>query len=422
MSGLKLKVIPQFPAQVVGRAGIDLTKSNGTYFIDLDITEFPQIGALPPNAAYALIYDPVAGQYYQAPLSLLGLLEAPTDGQIYGRKNSAWAVVTGGGGGGIPEAPTDGALYGRQSSAWAKGVKLAGDTLTGALILAADPAVALGAATKQYVDNRAVRYDAAQVLTVAQQKQARDNISSVLHGYLFGLTLSTAGASATFSVAAGVAADSANSVKLSLTAALSKTTGAWAVGSANGALDTGAIAASTWYHAHLIQRPDTGVVDVLISLSATAPTLPTNYTLFRRIGSMKTNGSSQWTTFTQNGDEFLWTAPVADVSALAVGSTGTHVLSTPLGVKTNAILDVFFQNTVTAGSGGIIYSPDLGTLTPNAPTGFIDVWAPTVSFAAASIQPRTDTSSSVKSGWTSSASNNLYIITKGWIDRRGRDA
>jgi hypothetical protein len=38
-----------------------------------------------------------------------------------------------GGGGGIAEAPTDGALYGRASSAWVKGVKLAGDTMTGKL-------------------------------------------------------------------------------------------------------------------------------------------------------------------------------------------------------------------------------------------------------------------------------------------------
>jgi hypothetical protein len=44
------------------------------------------------------------------------------------------------------------------------------------LILAADPTAALGAATKQYLDNRAVRYDAAQGLSAAQQIQARQNI------------------------------------------------------------------------------------------------------------------------------------------------------------------------------------------------------------------------------------------------------
>jgi hypothetical protein len=71
---------------------------------------------------------------------------------------------------------------------------------------------------------------------------------------------------------------------MTLAAAINKTTAAWAVGGGNGALDTGAIAANTWYNVHLIKRADTGFTDVLLSTSATAPKLPTNYTLFRRIG------------------------------------------------------------------------------------------------------------------------------------------
>ena len=59
-------------------------------------------------------------------------------------------------------------------------------------------------------------------------------------------------------------------------------------------MDTGSVANNTWYHVHLIKRPVTGVVDVLFSLSATAPTLPTSYTIFRRIGSMRTDGSARW--------------------------------------------------------------------------------------------------------------------------------
>jgi hypothetical protein len=79
----------------------------------------------------------------------------------------------------VPEAPTDGAIYGRKGStaAWATVLPLAGGTLTGALILAANPAVALGAAPKQYVDAfPGVHYDAAQSLTAAQQSQARQNV------------------------------------------------------------------------------------------------------------------------------------------------------------------------------------------------------------------------------------------------------
>jgi hypothetical protein len=91
--------------------------------------------------------------------------------------------------------------------------------------------------------------------------------SQVVHlrGYLSGLVLSTAGASTTFSVATGVAVDDVQKDFMNLSTAISKTTSAWAVGSGNGGIDTGAVAINTWYHVYLIKRPDTGVVDVLFS-------------------------------------------------------------------------------------------------------------------------------------------------------------
>lgn len=82
----------------------------------------------------------------------LRLTDAPSDGSTYGRKNAAWSVTAAG----LPEAPSDGSLYGRVNAAWVKGVKLAGDTMTGLLVLSGDPAAALGAVTKQYADLRAL--------------------------------------------------------------------------------------------------------------------------------------------------------------------------------------------------------------------------------------------------------------------------
>jgi hypothetical protein len=90
-------------------------------------------------------------------------------------------------GGGLADAPSDGSSYGRRNGAWVTILNLTGGTLTGPLILAADPTAALGAATKQYVDNHAppagsVRYDTAQSLTggftASQQQQARMNIAA----------------------------------------------------------------------------------------------------------------------------------------------------------------------------------------------------------------------------------------------------
>ena len=138
-------------------------------------------------------------------------------------------------------------------------------------------------------------------------------------GQIAGLIPSTAGASTTISVSSGQAADSGSAALMPLAATMSKTTSAWAVGSANGGLDTGAIANSTKYYLWLIQRLDTSVVDVLISLSPTTPTMPTSYTLKRLIGFGVTNGSAQWTSFIAyetagGGVKYIWPTPFYDIN------------------------------------------------------------------------------------------------------------
>ena len=52
----------------------------------------------------------------------------------------------------FPEAPSDGTVYGRVNASWIAVVPLAGGTMTGLLLLSADPTDPLGAATKDYVD------------------------------------------------------------------------------------------------------------------------------------------------------------------------------------------------------------------------------------------------------------------------------
>jgi hypothetical protein len=109
-------------------------------------------------------------------------------------------------------------------------------------------------------------------MIVTKYERALGTGGIVLRSYLAGLTMSTAGGSATMTIAAGQAADSTNVAVMNLAASLAKTTSAWAVGAANGCLDTGAIANTTWYHFYQIMRSDTGVVDVLCSTSARTAT------------------------------------------------------------------------------------------------------------------------------------------------------
>jgi hypothetical protein len=122
---IKVRVLPRFPANVIGRTGIAVNKVNGVYYFDLNYPSVPIAPTVPTGTVpYTLMWDSVSGTYTLIPLSSFTYVEAPNDGFTYGR----------------------------QSLAWSKALNLAGGTLTGNLILNADPSAALGAATKQYVD------------------------------------------------------------------------------------------------------------------------------------------------------------------------------------------------------------------------------------------------------------------------------
>lgn len=243
-------------------------------------------------------------------------------------------------------------------------------------------------------------------------------------GYLFGLTLSTAGGSVLFNVAAGSAVDSTGLNIMKLGAFQKNASVAWAVGSGNiGALDAGSLAAGTWYHVHLIKRPDTGVVDVLLSLSATAPTLPTNYTLFRRIGAMRTDPTPVLLKFSQLGDEFLWAVGILDVSTAAITSASRtlYSLTVPTGIQVNALIKP--QITSTAGSTTfVVSSPDETDVAVGytAGSGGVSIRTTTANdSAAAPMNVRTNTSGQI-GGRANATTGSVSMMTYGWIDTRGK--
>jgi hypothetical protein len=246
---------------------------------------------------------------------------------------------------------------------------------------------------------------------------------SYFRSYLSGLTLSTAGSSQVFSIAAGVCADSTNTSLMKL-AAFTKTAvggSTWVVGTGNSVLDTGAYSTNTWYHVFIIQRPDTGLVDVLISLSATSPTMPTNYTLFRRIGSIRSGAvAGQWVLFSQLGDEFLWAVPVADVAGSAIGTTPlTTAITVPTGVQVLAMMRAGISNGTVANTSMLISSLD----TTSAAVGTDRSVTAAIAGGAyiTGITPtRTNTSAQLRFV-ADVASSTYFVGTYGWIDRRGRD-
>lgn len=245
-----------------------------------------------------------------------------------------------------------------------------------------------------------------------------------LRSYLTGLTMSTAGASTTMSIAAGAATDSTTTALMTLAAAINKTTSAWAVGSGNGGLDTGAIANSTWYHFFEIQRVDTGVVDVIFSTSVAGPTMPSNYTIYRRIGSGKTNGSAQWTRFFQLGDLFTWDIPVNDVAAAT--NPGTSAVSRTLTVPTQVVVMAWFTNYETNQSNNrfVLWTAlDQTDSTPSAALNSLNVNISAGNLAAnGEFYVKTNSSAQVRYRTNASgASDTTNVVTKGWIDSRGRN-
>jgi hypothetical protein len=164
-------------------------------------------------------------------------------------------------------------------------------------------------------------------------------------------------------------------------------------------------------------RLDTNVVDVLISTSATAPVLPTNYTKKRRIGSIKTDASAHILGFSQLGDQFLWTTqpttwdPGNSNLGIAAAPGGPLIVLTPLGVRTiaitNNVLGTANQMNISSPESPHVAAPwNLGT------TG--------TTFVSSQFHTRTDTNSYI---WTTAAvafASGFYSATVGWIDNRGK--
>jgi hypothetical protein len=241
-----------------------------------------------------------------------------------------------------------------------------------------------------------------------------------MRNYLSGFTLSNNSSDATndIDVDAGSCVDSTNTSVINLGSALTKRLdAAWTVGTGQGGLDTGSIANAT-YHLFAIKRPDTGVVDVLFSTSATSPTMPANYTIRRRIGSIiRASGSIR--AFSQFGDEFLLQTPVLDVDVAQGTLMSTRTLTVPSGIKAWAKLRLRGDN---AGSNwGILVSaldvPDVDPQLVDTPG--VSIGAVSGSGDRNDIDIRTNTSGQVRTRATTAATN-LQIITYGWTDTRGK--
>lgn len=245
---------------------------------------------------------------------------------------------------------------------------------------------------------------------------------AIFQGALGGLQLSNDGTSpnTTIDISSGYAtSDDVTAMFTYVSAATKTTTSTFLVGSGNGCLDAGTVAPNLWYHVFAIARLDTGVADFLCSLSPTAPALPANYTVKRRLGSFATDGASNIKAFKQNGDEFIWSAPVADIATTTLGVTGTLFTfgGFPGGLKFNVLMRC---NATNVGAFAVLLtSPDESDVAPNATAGNTQLQGAAGVTTAAQLSLRSNTSQQLRARSTA-ASTTLNCATYGYIDTRGR--
>ncbi len=250
--------------------------------------------------------------------------------------------------------------------------------ITTASTVAADPTLALGIASKQYVDNLLTLPAVGAAGTILMSRTAS------AHGLAYVAALTSQGYGDTYGNGDGAGAgDLTNDITLT-TGGCMDATGAywiqggaitkqldagWAVGTAAGGLDTGAVANSDYY-IWRIARSDTGVVDALFSLSSTAPTMPPSYDFKRLRGWIKRVGGTIVACHTYEteggGLELAWDAATLDVDLTNTLTTvrRTDALKVPLTFSTMAHIGVVVGDAVQAAVW--VGCPDETDVAPSA--------------------------------------------------------
>jgi hypothetical protein len=186
---------------------------------------------------------------------------------------------------------------------------------------------------------------------------------------------------------------------------------------ANG-LDTGSVAANTWYSVWVIATAS-GTVAALGSLSATAPTLPSGYIYAARFGWARTDGSEDTLSFQQAGSRVQYkVATGSNVAALIqIGNGPAGSISVP----TWAAIAVasYVPSTAATIKGLLNTSSDTGMAAPNNEYGAFNSGSnppPIVSSDASAYLslPFEFVLEGADIYWAGQSAANLFVI--GWED------
>jgi hypothetical protein len=237
------------------------------------------------------------------------------------------------------------------------------------------------------------------------------------------------------SVAVGSARDSTNTIDLALTAPTTKSiSSVWAAGSTGqGCRDNAsAYPINSYAHVFAIWAAATPtVIEILTSQSATAPTLPSGYTRFRRIGAILTDGSGNVRPFVQTGRCFSMATSVVDVPGATAQSTAAilrQLIGVPLGVKVRPRIVYQTSGTVDDNPYAAAYTdPDEGVPTLGGATQFaqirrFSVKLPSGTNACAGYYWGAEVACSASGQVytiSADAADSIALKTKGWWDDQG---
>ncbi len=213
---------------------------------------------------------------------------------------------------------------------------------------------------------RLARGGASQFLGVSGTALAwRDIILPKMH--IYGLTLANNGTDATndLDIAAGGCMDDTHADWIQIAATTKQTDAVWAAdngATATGGLDLIGSAGNNEFYVWAIKNPTTGATGTLLSLSATAPTMPSGYTLKRLVNWVKRSGGAVLPLYQMEmsggGLRFHYVTPIADV-ALANTLTSTRrtdTLSVPKNFSVLAHVRILLADGATAASS-IVTNP-----------------------------------------------------------------
>ena len=202
-----------------------------------------------------------------------------------------------------------------------------------------------------------------------------------------------------------------------MTAAYTKTTAAWAIGTAAGCLDTGTLGTARALYLYAIQRSDTLVTDYLCTLTYGAPTMPANYDRKRYIGTVPMDGAGNLLGFTQVNNKIILAAPPLEQNATTLGTASRTTLAladAPIGFAVEANL----IGSCTRAAGGTSVSLTALTTTDTAVGAgntICNVNAGGNVVAIGDVRVMTDTNGSI-AGRASQSSSTVTLDLKGWID------